>query len=59
MTASSPLEARTHQLCPHLFVFNTQQDLKYEHYGVIIDRPSNLYVDLNIAAIEAKFITYP
>lgn len=59
MTAPPPLEARAHQLCPHLFVFNTQPDLKYEHYGLIIDRPSNLYADLNIAAIEAKFITYP
>ena len=46
-------------VCPHVFVFDTHRDSTMEYYGVIIDRSSNLYADLDAAALEAKPIKYP
>ena len=46
-------------VCPHVFVFDTHSDSNMEYYGVIVDRPSNLYADLGTAALEAKPIKYP
>ena len=52
-------ETLQRSLCPHLFVCYSRDDLHYDYYGVVIDRPLHILADSNVAAIQAKFIQYP
>ena len=52
-------ETLQRSLCPHLFVCYSRDDLHYNYYGVVIDRPLHILAESNVAAIQAKFIQYP
>ena len=45
--------------CPHILAPNTHRDIKIEHYGVIIGRPSEFFFDLDPKAIVPHPINYP
>ena len=45
--------------CPHILAPNTYKDIKIEHYGVIIGRPSEFFFDIDPKAIVPHPIKYP
>ena len=58
-TATPSIESRSSQKCPHIILRESRSDIKYQFYGLVIDRAGDFSATLDVAAHEAKFLRYP